>query len=263
MSEQNQDVKVTLKGLFEATEVPSDKQEEFVSIFEAAVSVQAKEIAETQIAAAKETMVAEQDELKGKMEEYSEYLIAEYATKVDEYLDYTTEKLFEDNKLAITNGVKASLFDSLIEGMKDVFTKHGIHISEDKIDVVKDLEEAVAEKDAELNETKHEIISLKKQLSAVSKGIAITEATKDLAKTQQERVVELAKELGYDETFESKLATIVEAVAGSKEKAVTPAPEGDRTTFIAEQEEPTTPAKPSGRMAAYLKAVGAEPSVFG
>ena len=35
-----------LQGLFEATDVPADKQAEFVSIFEAAVAVEAKTVAE-------------------------------------------------------------------------------------------------------------------------------------------------------------------------------------------------------------------------
>ena len=261
MSDQNTDVKVTLKGLFEATEVPSDKQEEFIGIFEAAVAVEAKKVAEVEIAEAKEAMVEEQTQLKGKMEEYSEYLIEQYATKLDEYLDYTTEKLFEDNKLAITNGVKASLFDSLIEGMKEVFSKHGINIAEDKIDVVKDLEESVTAKDTELNEVKHEVIALKKEIASMKKEAAITEAVKDLAKTQQEKVVELAKELGYDETFESKLSTIIVAVSGSKE-TITQVDESTRTTFIPEKKE-DAPAKTNRRMAAYLDALGNEPSIFG
>lgn len=252
MSEQTINVKETLLGLFEATDVPSDKQGEFASIFEAAVKVEAAVIAETAIEAEREILAEEKEELKVKMNEYSEYLVEEYATKLDEYLSYTTEKLFEDNKLAITNGVKASMFDSLIEGIKKVVSEHGIVIAEDKIDVVKELEEANAELEDELNETKHQIIQLKKELAATAKTSAIAEATKDLAKTQQEKVAILAREIGFDESFGSKLQSIVEAVS-VKQSTATETDSG-KTEFVAEGTVTTQPEQK--RIKSYIRALG-------
>lgn len=252
MPEQTINVKETLLGLFEATGVPSDKQGEFASIFEAAVKVEAAVIAETAIEAEREILAEEKEELKVKMNEYSEYLVEEYATKLDEYLSYTTEKLFEDNKLAITNGVKASMFDSLIEGIKKVVSEHGIVIAEDKIDVVKELEEANAELEDELNETKHQIIQLKKELAATAKISAIAEATKDLAKTQQEKVAILAREIGFDESFGSKLQSIVEAVS-VKQSTATETDSG-KTEFVAEGTVTTQPEQK--RIKSYIRALG-------
>lgn len=202
-----------LQGLFEATEVPADKQAEFVSIFEAAVAVEAKTVAERVYEAVVADAEEEKAQLQEKMNEYSEYLVEEYATKLDQYLDYATEKLFEDNKLAITNGVKAAMFDSMIGGIKTLVAEHNVQLDDDQVDVVAELEESVAEKSQELNAAIHENMELKSTLNNMKKAIAVQEACGDLAKTQVEKVIVLAKEIPYDSSFERKLQTIVESVS--------------------------------------------------
>ncbi len=202
-----------LQGLFEATDVPADKQAEFVSIFEAAVAVEAKTVAERVYEAVVADAEEEKAQLQEKMNEYSEYLVEEYATKLDQYLDYATEKLFEDNKLAITNGVKAAMFDSMIGGIKTLVAEHNVQLDDDQVDVVAELEESVAEKSQELNAAIHENMELKSTLNNMKKAIAVQEACGDLAKTQVEKVIVLAKEIAYDSSFERKLQTIVESVS--------------------------------------------------
>lgn len=202
-----------LQGLFEATDVPADKQAEFVSIFEAAVAVEAKTVAERVYEAVVADAEEEKAQLQEKMNEYSEYLVEEYATKLDQYLDYATEKLFEDNKMAITNGVKAAMFDSMIGGIKTLVAEHNVQLDDDQVDVVAELEESVAEKSQELNTAIHENMELKSTLNNMKKAIAVQEACGDLAKTQVEKVIVLAKEIPYDSSFERKLQTIVESVS--------------------------------------------------
>lgn len=224
----------TLVGLFEATSVPVEKQEEFSAIFEAAVAVEAKDVAERVYEAVVADAEAEKAELQEKMNEYSEYLIEEYAGKLDQYLDYTTEKLFEDNKLAITNGVKASLFDSLVEGIKNVVREHGITIADEQVDVVAELEATIAEQQEQLNTAIHECMEMRAEVNEIKKAAALQEACEGLAKTQVEKVTVLAKELSFDESFKRKLQTIVESVSSrSTHEESTPA----RTQFIKEGNE--------------------------
>lgn len=220
----------TLVGLFEATNVPADKQEEFAAIFEAAVAVEAKEVANRVYEAVVADAEAEKTALQEKMNEYSEYLIEEYAAKLDQYLEYTTEKLFEDNKLAITNGVKASMFDSLVGGIKSLVEGHNIILSDAQVDVVSDLEQNVATKTEELNASIHECIELRGTISDMKKAISVQEACVDLAKTQVEKVVLLAKEIPFDESFDRKLKTIVESVS-----TVVAAPAKEDKTFGREE----------------------------
>lgn len=224
----------TLVGLFEATNVPADKQEEFSAIFEAAVQIEAKAVAERVYEAVVADAEAEKAALQEKMNEYSEYLIKEYAEKLDQYLEYTTEKLFEDNKLAITNGVKASMFDSLVNGVKTLVAEHNIVLADDQVDVVAELEESVSEKTDQLNASIHECMELKATINDMKKSIAIQEACSDLAKTQVEKVVALAKEVSFDESFEKTLKTIVESVSSK------PASKNDkesRTEFLSEGDQ--------------------------
>lgn len=197
--------KTLIKNLFEGTDIPQAKQDEFVSIFEAAVKVESKKVSDAEIEKAT-------TELKEKVEEYTEYVREEYATKLDEYLDYSVSKWLEENKLAVTNGVKAEQFDSLMGALKKLFEEHSMTIPEDKVNVVAEQEEKIKAQDNEINELKKQIIAQNGKISAMEKAKSIAEATSSLAVTEKEKVVALAEELVYDETFGSKLSTIIESV---------------------------------------------------
>lgn len=205
-------IKETLTGLFESSNVPTEQQDSFMAIFESAVAAEAKVVAERVYDAVVADAEAEKLQLEEKMNEYSQYLIEEYANKLDQYLSYTTEQLFEENKLAITNGVKAQMFDSLVEGIKNVVHEHGISIADEQVDVVAELETNLSESKDELNTTKHEVIALREQIAKMKKELLLSEATKELTQTQKERVCFLAEELTFDETYDSKLSSLIEAV---------------------------------------------------
>ena len=203
-SKQEVDTKL-IKGLFEGSNVEQSKQDQFVSIFEAAVKVESKKLAD-------EKVELVEKELKDKVEKYTEYVREEYATKIDEYSDYVASKFMEENKIAINNGVKSEMFDSLIKGIKTLCEDHGIILPDDKVDVVKEMEETVKSKENELNEIKKEVIALKTQITSFNKEKSIAESIKSLADTEKEKVIALANELVYDETFGTKLSTIVESI---------------------------------------------------
>jgi len=207
-----QETKETLVALFEGTGLPEDKQEEFKSIFEAAVKVEAKELAEAYSEYIKEEQEKEIKELSEKAEAYAEYVVEETTTKVDEYLNYVTESLFEENKLAITNGCKANLFDSLMTEMKELFAKHNVVIADDQVNVVAELEEKNAELVEALNKSKKKEIDFIKEKQAAEKSSIISEACKGLSDVQSEKVAELAEEIEYSDNFASTVKTLVETV---------------------------------------------------
>lgn len=229
----------TLKGLFEATSIPEDKQAEFNSIFEAAVTAEAKSLTEAKEAELQEAYEAKETELKEKMEEYSEYIKEEYATKLDEYADYVVTKFLDENKLAIENGVKANLFDSLMEGMKNVFAEHNITLDDESVDVVEELESSLSETEQELANSKKEIIALRKQVTEAAKEKSIAEATKDLTESQKEKIFALVEEIEYDDAFGSTLETIIKTVSVPVTESVTSADDDIDPQFISESTKET------------------------
>lgn len=233
----------TLKSLFEATSIPEDKQTEFKSIFEAAVKTEAKELAESYSEYVKEEYEAKETELKEKMEEYSEYVQEEYATKLDEYGDYVVEKFMEENKLAIENGVKAGLFDSLMENMRSVFANHNIKLDDEAVDVVEELEDSLSETEQQLAEAKKEIISLKATLSQDAKAKEIREATTDLTESQKEKVMTLAEDIEYDDAFSGTLATLIKTVTVSESRA-----NDENDTLILDEKTDEKPAKKKAKL---------------
>jgi len=208
-----QETKETLVALFEGTGLPTEKQEEFTSIFEAAVKVEAKTLAEAYGEYIKEEQEKEIQSLTEKAEQYAEYVVEETTNKVDEYLNYVTESLFEENKLAITNGCKANLFDSLMTEIKEVFAKHNIVIADEQIDVVADLEEKNAELVEALNKSKKKEIEFIKEKQAAEKARIISEACKGLSDVQAEKVSELAEEIEYSDNFSNTVKTLVETAS--------------------------------------------------
>ncbi len=217
-------IKETLIGLFESSHVPTEQQDSFIAIFESAVAAEAKVIAERVYDAVVADANEEKLQLESKLNEYSQYLIEEYANKLDTYLSYTTEQLFQENKLAITNGVKAQMFDSLVEGIKNVVHEHGISIADEQVDVVAGLEGNLSETKDALNAAKHEIIALREQIAKMKKESSFAEATKSLTQTQKERVSFLANELPFDETYDDKLSSLIEAVTYKSSVDNAPAP---------------------------------------
>lgn len=250
----------TLKGLFEATNIPEDKQAEFGKIFEAAVEAESKKKAEKKEEEMEEKFASKEKELKEKMEDYSVYMKEEYATKIDDYTNFVVEKYLEENKLAVTNGVKAGLFDSLLEKMNTVFAEHNIDLTDEKVDVVAEMEESLSEKEEELAEAKKEVITLRKEINEDVKGKAIDLAVKGLAESEKEKVKTLAEEIEYDDGFSKTLETIVKTVQVDE---VAPSERDDDALFVVEKTEKELNEEKTVKPAKKLDFLGGGSHFFG
>ena len=63
------------------------------------------------------------------------------AERVDSYLEYVADEWFEENALAIENGLKTEMTESFLTGMKGLFEEHYVTIPEDKYDVLESMVE--------------------------------------------------------------------------------------------------------------------------
>jgi len=135
------------------------------------------------------------------------------ASKVDDYLNYIAEEYMKENELAIDTGLRAEIAEEFIGGLRNLFIEHYIDIPEDKVDIVSEMADKVAELEEQLNEQINTNIDLSKALNEQRKIEAIYTACEGLTQTQVEKLKSLAEgvEFTTEEEFADKLSTLKES----------------------------------------------------
>lgn len=216
------DAKITtaLNGIFESVELSEDVRNKFSTVFESVIKTKAVEIAEAHIAAAAdkaETVINEhKEELNEAAEKYGEHLAEQMSNKLDSYLDHVVETWMTENKLAVENGLKVSMFDGLMEGMKSVFIENNVHCPDEKIDMIDALEENIQDLEGRLDEVVIQNRQHKEYANYVEKNIIIERVTKGMAESQKEQVSDLAESIRFDENFEDNLNSVIKFASGIK-----------------------------------------------
>ena len=188
--------------------------EEFVqkatTIFEAAVMSRVESIVEEIEAEYEQQFDAAVSELK-----------EEFASKIDDYLNYVVQEWMEENQLAIESGLKGEIVEDFMVGLHNLFTEHYIDLPEEKVDAVEELAGKVEELEGELNEQIHTSIELMKELNEYKKIQAVQAVCEGLTQTQVEKLKSLAESVEFtsEEDFTEKLNTLKEAYAPSTVKA--------------------------------------------
>lgn len=216
------DAKITtaLNGIFESVELSEDVRNKFSTVFESVIKTKAVEIAEAHIAAAAdkaETVINEhKEELNEAAEKYGEHLAEQMSNKLDSYLDHIVDIWMTENKLAVDNGLKVSMFDGLMEGMKSVFIENNVHCPDEKIDMIDALEENIQDLEGRLDEVVIQNRQHKEYANYVEKNIIIERVTKGMAESQKEQVSDLAESIRFDENFEDNLNSVIKFASGVK-----------------------------------------------
>ena len=153
-------------------------------------------------------------------ENYKDELAEEVATtkselveKVDSYLNYVVENYMAENKLEITNGLRAEIAEEFMSKLHQVFVESYIEVPESKIDLVDDLSEQVAELEETVN---GQIASMMEMTAAVQiheRAKAIRECSVGLALTEIDKLNSLAEDLDFEsyDSFLGKVKTIKES----------------------------------------------------
>jgi hypothetical protein len=196
------DMSDDVNALLEGENLSEEFKQKATTIFEAAVMSRIEVIAEEV-----EKQLVEQFE--SAVEEIKE----ELAGKVDEYLNYMVNEWMEQNELAIDNGLRSEIAEDFIGGLRNLFIEHYIDIPEDKVDVVSELAEKVAELEDALNEQINISVNLTSELSEQRKVEAVYESCDGLTQTQVEKLKSLAE--GVEFTTKDEFATKLETLKSS------------------------------------------------
>ena len=196
------DMEDDLNALVQGLELSEENQGKAKTIFEAAINSKASAI-----------RAEIQEEFDSKLDEHVEEIKVGLQERVDSYLEYVADEWFDENQLAIENGLKADMTESFLSGMKGLFEEHYVEIPEEKYDVLKSMVEKLDDMETKLNEQIEKNINLNGRL-AESVADGILESVSDgLAATQKEKLASLAESVEFesDEEYREKLETLKES----------------------------------------------------
>ena len=196
------DMEDDLNALVKGLELSEENQDKAKTIFESAINSKASAI-----------RAAIQEEYDSQLDEHVQEIKGELQERVDSYLEYVADEWFDENQLAIENGLKADMTESFLSGMKGLFEEHYVEIPEEKYDVLKSMVEKLDDMETKLNEQIEKNINLNGRL-AESVADGILESVSDgLAATQKEKLASLAESVEFesDEEYREKLETLKES----------------------------------------------------
>ena len=196
------DMEDDLNALVKGLELSEENQGKAKTIFESAINSKASAI-----------RAEIQEEYDSQLDEHVQEIKGELQERVDSYLEYVADEWFDENQLAIENGLKADMTESFLEGMKGLFEEHYVQIPEEKYDVLKSMVEKLDDMETKLNEQIEKNINLNGRL-AESVADGILESVSDgLAATQKEKLASLAESVEFesDEEYREKLETLKES----------------------------------------------------
>ena len=234
------DMEDDLNALVQGLELSEENQGKAKTIFEAAINSKASAI-----------RAEIQEEFDSKLDEHVEEIKVGLRERVDSYLEYVADEWFDENQLAIENGLKADMTESFLEGMKGLFEEHYVEIPEEKYDVLKSMVEKLDDMETKLNEQIEKNINLNGRL-AESVADGILESVSDgLAATQKEKLASLAESVEFesDEEYREKLERLKESYFTSKAPTT-------KTETLSEGLD-SAPETYSGSMESYLKTLSA------
>ena len=202
------DISTDANALFEKADV--ELSEEFkkdaMVIFEAAVATRVVDLVNDKIDQLNEDFNVALEEEKTEIE-------SKLSEKIDDYLTYVSEEWMKENELAVERGIRAELAENFISGLRDLFKEHYIEVPEERTDVIEELFAKVEGLEEQLNVEMQSNIANLKALKDYKKVEAIAEACVGLTSVEQDKMVELAESITYenDEQFVSKMQVIKES----------------------------------------------------
>lgn len=199
-------VEESIADMFEGMDLSEDFRSKVTLVFEAAVN----EATKTRV---DEAVTALEEEFETELTESVNQAVEEIVENLDSYLDYVVKEWMEENEVAIESGIKVEMAESLMDGLRELFTEHNIEIDEETVDVVAGLEEQVNELQDQANDAINENIALAKEIASLKAGKVFEEMSEGLTVSQKERLKTLSEKLDNDDldAYAADLNTLKES----------------------------------------------------
>ena len=199
VEEEGIDIEADVQALFEGEELSEEFQSKARTIFETAITSKVETIKEQLIESYQEALVEEVVAIKEELGE-----------RVDSYLEYVADEWFQENALAVENGLKSEITESFLDGMKGLFEEHYVSIPEEKYDVLESMVDKLDEMEGKLNEQIERNVSLNRRLAESSADGILAAVSEGLADTQKEKLASLAENVEFESEadYREKLTTL-------------------------------------------------------
>jgi hypothetical protein len=200
------DMSEHVEALFAGEELSEDFKMKAIAIFEAAVKQKVQEELASIEEAYAETLEEQIEQIQNSLTE-----------DVDNYLNYVVEQWVSENEVAIEAGLRTELTEEFISGLRNLFAEHYIDIPEDKVSVVEEMAEKVAELEVKLNEEIDRNVNLTTALNESAQNEIVFNACVGLTEVQAEKLKSLAEGLDYSsiDEYENKINILRESYFNS------------------------------------------------
>jgi hypothetical protein len=133
--------------------------------------------------------------------------------KVDSYLSYVVTNWMDQNKVAVTEGLRTELAEDFMISLQSVFKEHYIDVPESKVDIVEELAATVTELEETLNKTTGDNIKLHESVQTLERADVVREQSSGLADTEAEKLCTLVEDIEFDnrDNFEMKVKVVKES----------------------------------------------------
>ena len=235
------DIEEDVNALLGGEDLSEEFKNKAKTIFEAAINAKVAEVREGLEAQYQEKLAEEIEAAKESL-----------AERVDSYLEYVSDEWFEENALAIENGLKTEMTESFLTGMKGLFEEHYVTIPEDKYDVLESMVEKLDDMETKLNEQIEKNINLNGRLADATAGGILDQVSEGLAVTQKEKLASLSESVEFESEaqYREKLETLKESYFSGK------APVAKTETLSEGVDSAEGVESHSASMEAYLRTLG-------
>ena len=205
------DIEADVQALFEGEELSEEFQDKARTIFEAAVTSKVTEMQESLTEAYQEALVEEVVAIKEELTE-----------RLDSYLEYVADEWFQENALAVEQGLKSEVTESFLDGMKALFEDHYVTIPEDKYDVLESMVDKLDEMESKLNEQIANNVALNKRLAESTSDVIFAEVAEGLAHSQKDKLASLVEKVEFESEADYREKTVTLKKSYFPEQTSTP-----------------------------------------
>lgn len=204
-------IESSIESIIEGEDLSEEFKGKIALVFEAALS---EEVAKRTLSIKEEL----EQNLETELSEAVETRMGEIVENVDKYLDYVVSEWTKENEIAIESGIKVEMAESLMGGLRSLFTEHNITVEEETVDVISTLETKVSDLEVSANELVSENIDLQREISSFKAGKIFDGLSEGLSDNQVERLKVLSEKLDVEdlESYSENLQVIKESFFSDK-----------------------------------------------
>ena len=230
----------SIETLFAGKELTEEFKTEAATLFEAHLAARTNEI-EEEIQAKYETL----------LEEHTLAVTEEMVERIDEYLNYVVEEWMQENRLAVSNGLRTEITEGFIERLKGVFAESYIEIPEEKLDLFESTVEDYESLKSELDGQVAKNMEINEECEQLRCELLFREMAEGLTDTETQKLRDLAESVEFEsvEQFAEKLSVLRENI----ENIGSTATESAEEETLEESYEEGSESSPL--MEAYLKSM--------